>query len=160
MDLGLRIDSYISDKLKGNEANDIDDWPAPIVKLKIHVNMFTYSLSLFWIIFKTLENWRGWILEGFWANLIRIVLQTSIDNIKHLWDFIFNKRCLWCLVHIPSSFIFAYVFEKISSIYKTIWKSLKYTLNNIFVFEKMHSLNNATTLHQVKFHIIKIMTPK
>jgi hypothetical protein len=28
----------------------------PIVKLKIHVNMFTYSLSLFWIILKTLEN--------------------------------------------------------------------------------------------------------
>lgn len=56
MDLGLGIDSYISDKLKGNEANDIDDWPPPIVKLRIHVIMFTYSLSLFWIMFKTLEN--------------------------------------------------------------------------------------------------------
>lgn len=56
MDLGLGIDSYISDKLKGNEANDINDWPPPIVKLKIHVITFTYSLSLFWIMFKTLEN--------------------------------------------------------------------------------------------------------
>jgi hypothetical protein len=27
VDLGLGIDSYISDKLKGNEVNDIDDWP-------------------------------------------------------------------------------------------------------------------------------------
>lgn len=56
MDLGLGIYYYISDKLKGNEANDIDDWPPPIVKLKIHVIMFSYSLSLFWIIFKTLES--------------------------------------------------------------------------------------------------------
>ncbi len=56
MYLGLGIDYYISDKLEGNEANDIDDWPPPIVKLKIHVIMFTYSLNLVWIILKTLEN--------------------------------------------------------------------------------------------------------
>jgi len=55
---------------------------------------------------------------------------------------------------------FSLSFKKIHPFTKLYGKNVKYTLKNIFVFEKMHSLNNTTTLHQVKFHIIKIMTPK
>ncbi len=67
--------------------------------------------------------------------------KNSIANLNRQhqtsWDFIFNKRCLWCLVHIPSSFIFAYIFQKNSSIYKTVWEKLKiYPKKHLFFFKK------------------------
>lgn len=73
---------------------------------KMLVIMLRYSLSLFWIIPKTLSEIFGQTqYKNMYCKLNR---QTY-----NLWEFISNKGCLWSLVHFASSLLFCLCFSKL-----------------------------------------------